>query len=136
MIRKQQVWIIDDDRSIRWVLEKALQKAGLEVVSFESGNRALEALARDEPAVIVSDIRMPGIDGLELLSHINQIYPHLPVIITTAHSDLDSAVESYQRGAYEYLPKNKIDVVYNGIKPLSVDINEVNQLKTQLMLQT
>jgi two-component system nitrogen regulation response regulator GlnG len=105
MTGKQQVWVIDDDSSIRWVLEKALQRAGMEVVSFESGSLALEALAREEPAVIVSDIRMPGIDGLELLERINSSCPDLPVIIMTAHSDLDSAVSAYKGGAFEYLPK-------------------------------
>ncbi|UCC56282.1 MAG: nitrogen regulation protein NR(I) [Gammaproteobacteria bacterium] len=105
MTGKQQIWVIDDDSSIRWVLEKALQRAGMEVVSFESGSRALEALAQEEPAVIVSDIRMPGIDGLELLERINGTCPDLPVIIMTAHSDLDSAVSAYKGGAFEYLPK-------------------------------
>jgi two-component system nitrogen regulation response regulator GlnG len=105
MTGKQQVWVIDDDSSIRWVLEKALQKAGMTVVSFESGSSALEALAQEEPAVIVSDIRMPGIDGLELLERINSTCPDVPVIIMTAHSDLDSAVSAYKGGAFEYLPK-------------------------------
>jgi two-component system nitrogen regulation response regulator GlnG len=105
MTGKQQVWVIDDDRSIRWVLEKALQKAGMSVVSFDSSSSALEALAREEPAVIVSDIRMPGIDGLELLERINSTSPDVPVIIMTAHSDLDSAVSAYKGGAFEYLPK-------------------------------
>ena len=105
MTGKQQVWVIDDDSSIRWVLEKALQKAGMTVVSFKSGSSALEALAQEEPAVIVSDIRMPGIDGLELLERINSTCPGLPVIIMTAHSDLDSAVSAYKGGAFEYLPK-------------------------------
>jgi len=105
MTGKQQVWVIDDDSSIRWVLEKALQKAGMSVVSFDSGGSALEALAQEEPAVIVSDIRMPGIDGLELLERINGTCPDVPVIIMTAHSDLDSAVSAYKGGAFEYLPK-------------------------------
>jgi two-component system nitrogen regulation response regulator GlnG len=101
----QTVWIIDDDRSIRWVLEKALNRADIETESFDSGNAALERLQHQKPSAIISDIRMPGIDGLELLSKINEQYPELPVIIITAHSDLDSAVASYQGGAFEYLPK-------------------------------
>jgi two-component system nitrogen regulation response regulator GlnG len=105
MTGKQQVWVIDDDSSIRWVLEKALQKAEMNVVSFDSGSSALEALVQEEPAVIVSDIRMPGIDGLELLERINSTCPDVPVIIMTAHSDLDSAVSAYKGGAFEYLPK-------------------------------
>lgn len=105
MQRTDKVWVVDDDRSIRWVLERALTQAGMVVECFDSGNTLLRQLDRKQPDVIVSDIRMPGIDGLSLLSHIQEHNPALPVIITTAHSDLDSAVESYQRGAFEYLPK-------------------------------
>ncbi len=100
-----RVWVIDDDRSIRWVLEKTLQKADMVVTSFETGNGVLDALKTEQPDVIVSDIRMPGIDGLELLEMIQARYPSLPVIIMTAHSDLESAVSAYHKGAFEYLPK-------------------------------
>lgn len=100
-----RVWVIDDDRSIRWVLEKTLQKADMLVTSFETGNGVLDALEAEQPDVIVSDIRMPGIDGLELLEMIQARYPSLPVIIMTAHSDLESAVSAYHKGAFEYLPK-------------------------------
>lgn len=99
------VWIVDDDRSIRWVLDKALSSAGLETEVFESGDSLLRRLMREQPDVVISDIRMPGIDGLEMLSQIQKDYPHIPTIIMTAHSDLDSAVASYQGGAFEYLPK-------------------------------
>ncbi len=99
------VWIIDDDRSIRWVLEKALQKANYDIVSFESAEGVLERLNVEQPDAVISDIRMPGIDGLELLSNVHKSHPDVPVIIMTAHSDLDSAVTSYQSGAFEYLPK-------------------------------
>ena len=99
------VWIIDDDRSIRWVLEKALGQESLNIESFENGDGILNRLQRETPDAIISDIRMPGIDGLELLGEINSQYPEIPVIIMTAHSDLDSAVSSYQSGAFEYLPK-------------------------------
>jgi two-component system nitrogen regulation response regulator GlnG len=105
MSHSQRIWVIDDDNSIRWVLEKALEKAGIDVVSFDSGSKALQTLEKEEPAVIISDIRMPGIDGLELLEKIGNTYPKLPVIIMTAHSDLDSAVSAYKGGAFEYLPK-------------------------------
>jgi two-component system nitrogen regulation response regulator GlnG len=105
MKHTQKVWIIDDDSSIRWVLEKALGKADIPVASFENGDGALAALQREEPAVIVSDIRMPGMGGLELLERIHERYPDMPVIIMTAHSDLDSAVSAYKGGAFEYLPK-------------------------------
>jgi len=105
MSSSTHVWVIDDDRSIRWVLEKALQKAEMEVTSFESGNNIMEALKQGRPDAIVSDIRMPGTDGLELLEIIHSEHPNLPVIIMTAHSDLDSAVSAYQGGAFEYMPK-------------------------------
>ncbi|WP_082873403.1 sigma 54-interacting transcriptional regulator, partial [Oleiphilus sp. HI0079] len=99
------VWIIDDDRSIRWVLEKALQKEDFAIRSFENADGVLESLERESPDAVISDIRMPGIDGLELLGQIHKQDPDIPVIIMTAHSDLDSAVTSYQSGAFEYLPK-------------------------------
>jgi len=101
----EQVWIVDDDSSIRWVLEKAFVKANITNASFESANNLLVALDHDQPEVIISDIRMPDMDGMTLLSTINKNHPNIPVIIMTAHSDLDSAVNAYQGGAFEYLPK-------------------------------
>jgi two-component system nitrogen regulation response regulator GlnG len=105
MPHSNEIYVIDDDRSIRWVLERALQAEDMPVVSFASADDALVAIDKQEPAVIVTDIRMPGMDGLELLDRINTRYPQLPVIIMTAHSDLDSAVSAYKGGAFEYLPK-------------------------------
>ncbi|MGH1462776.1 MAG: nitrogen regulation protein NR(I) [Neptuniibacter sp.] len=99
------IWIVDDDRSIRWVLEKALAAEGLDTESFESADTMLSRLERGAPDAIVSDIRMPGTDGLQLLKHIQDSHPEVPIIIMTAHSDLDSAVASYKGGAFEYLPK-------------------------------
>jgi two-component system nitrogen regulation response regulator GlnG len=100
------VWIIDDDRSIRWVLEKALARANIDCASFGSADEALAKLAAGEmPRVLVSDIRMPGASGLDLLREAKQRHPDLPVIIMTAYSDLDSAVAAFQGGAFEYLPK-------------------------------
>lgn len=104
-MHKQHIWIIDDDSSIRWVLEKALQQAGLQVTSFESADAALNAFAESRPNAIITDIRMPGMDGLEFLTLLNEQHPNIPAIIMTAHSDLDSAVSAYQGGAFEYLPK-------------------------------
>ncbi|GKX52562.1 nitrogen regulation protein NR(I) [Budvicia aquatica] len=98
-------WIIDDDSAIRWVLEKALTGANIACTSFDSANDVLAALAEKSPDVLISDIRMPGIDGLTLLQQIKQHHPLLPVIIMTAHSDLDAAVSAYQFGAFDYLPK-------------------------------
>lgn len=98
-------WIVDDDSSIRWVLEKALASAGIPIESFANADLLLQRLSYEKPAVIVSDIRMPGIDGMELLNRIKQQYPEIPIIIMTAHSDLESAVSAYKSGAFEYLPK-------------------------------
>ncbi|MCY1502153.1 DNA-binding transcriptional regulator NtrC [compost metagenome] len=105
MSRSETVWIVDDDRSIRWVLEKALQQEGMTTLSFDNADSVLGRLGRQQPDVIISDIRMPGTSGLDLLAQIREMHPRLPVIIMTAHSDLDSAVASYQGGAFEYLPK-------------------------------
>ncbi len=105
MRSENNVWVVDDDSSIRWVLEKALSQSGITVRCFEDGDTLLEKIATTQPDVVISDIRMPGTDGLGVLSHLSEHYPDLPVIITTAHSDLDSAVASYQKGAFEYLPK-------------------------------
>lgn len=102
---KGHVWVIDDDRSIRWVLEKALEQSSIQVTTFDRADTALRQLVRQAPDVLITDIRMPGTDGLELLKQVGELYPDLPVIIMTAHSDLESAVASYQGGAFEYLPK-------------------------------
>ncbi|WP_027897109.1 nitrogen regulation protein NR(I) [Zestomonas thermotolerans] len=105
MSRSESIWIVDDDRSIRWVLEKAFQQEGMQTTTFDNADSLLARLGRQQPDVIISDIRMPGASGLDLLARIRELYPRLPVIIMTAHSDLDSAVASYQGGAFEYLPK-------------------------------
>ncbi|HHC6535610.1 TPA: nitrogen regulation protein NR(I) [Vibrio parahaemolyticus] len=102
---KGYVWVVDDDSSIRWVMEKTLSSANIKCETYADGESVLMALEREVPDVLVSDIRMPGIDGLELLKQVQRDYPDLPVIIMTAHSDLDAAVNAYQKGAFEYLPK-------------------------------
>ena len=100
------VWIIDDDRSIRWVLENALIRESIPAKCFSSADEALAALdSGQQPQVLISDIRMPGSSGLDLLRHVKTRHPDLPVIIMTAYSDLDSAVAAFQGGAFEYLPK-------------------------------
>jgi len=104
-VSQTKVWVIDDDSSIRWVISKALQRAQIEVRAFESANGVIERLRREPPDVIVTDIRMPGQSGLELLDHIRECAQDIPVIVMTAYSDLDSALASYQGGAFEYLPK-------------------------------
>ncbi len=105
MSRPETVWIVDDEQSIRWVLERALTKAGMNLSSFKSANDLLRALDQSQPEVIVSDIRMPEMDGFELLKRVQRRFPTIPVIIMTAHSDMDSAVSAYEKGAFEYLPK-------------------------------
>lgn len=105
MSNTSAVWVVDDDQSIRWVLERALAQAGIAQECFSDAEALLKRMQHEQPEVVISDIRMPGIDGLELLKRIREQHPEMPVIITTAHSDLDSAVASYQQGAFEYLPK-------------------------------
>ena len=102
---KDCIWVVDDDRSIRWVLDKALKAAEMEVETFESADGVLKQLHKRIPDAIITDIRMPGMDGLALLKQIRTDHPSLPIIIITAHSDLDSAVSAYEGGAFEYLPK-------------------------------
>ncbi len=100
-----KIWVIDDDHAIRWVLERALQKAGHQVAVFEHPDQLLQQLEQHAPEVIITDIRMPGMDGLQLLAAIHQNHAELPVIVMTAHSDMESAVSAYESGAFEYLPK-------------------------------
>ncbi len=104
-VKPLQVWLVDDDASIRWVLEKALKSGGMVARAFEQAEHVLTALRTDAPDVLLTDIRMPGHSGLELLREIQESRPGLPVIVMTAHSDLDAAVAAYQGGAFEYLPK-------------------------------
>jgi len=121
MASEGHIWVIDDDRSIRWVLERALSQADMQVTSFESANGVLSRLRQGEPDAVLTDVRMPGLDGLALLQQIQREFPELPVIVMTAHSDLDSAVSAYQGGAFEYLPKpfdvdEAVDVVRRAVQ--------------------
>lgn len=99
------VWVVDDDRSIRWVLDRALSGAGFTTRCFDSAENMLNAFMRESPETVVTDIRMPGMDGLKLMEAIHDKVPEMPVIVMTAHADLDRAVAAYQNGAFEYLPK-------------------------------
>jgi two-component system nitrogen regulation response regulator GlnG len=105
MTDTSNVWVVDDDDSIRWVLDRALTQAGIQCRCFEEADSLLSEIQYEQPDAIISDIRMPGTDGLAMLDQLHASHPELPIIITTAHSDLDSAVASYQQGAFEYLPK-------------------------------
>ncbi len=105
MSRRERIWVVDDDRSIRWVLEKALAQADMDIVTFETADSMMRKLNHEMPDAIVSDIRMPGTDGLMMLGQVHKLYPELPVIIMTAYADLDRAVAAFQGGAFEYLPK-------------------------------
>lgn len=100
-----RVWLVDDDASIRWVLERALRNGGMAPRAFDAAEPALAALRNDAPDVLVTDIRMPGHSGLELLKRIRETRPALPVIVMTAYADLGNAVSAYESGAFEYLPK-------------------------------
>ncbi len=103
--RALSVWIVDDDRSVRWVLEKALKQADMETRSFERAEHLLEAIDEGSPDVLITDVRMPGMSGIALLERLRTTRPDLPIIVITAHSDLESAVAAYKGGAFEYLPK-------------------------------
>ena len=102
---EKKIWILDDDKSIRWVLQKALEKNNFTVTSFSNSNEAINHFNHDMPDLIISDIKMPGESGLQFLEKVKTKFPDIPIIIMTAFSDLDSAVDSYAFGAYEYLPK-------------------------------
>ncbi|MFI7882809.1 response regulator, partial [Acinetobacter baumannii] len=125
---RNKIWVIDDDRAMRWVLEKTFKEEGFDVTNFEEAQTALERLHHDAPDVILTDIRMPGIDGLTFLSKVKNSHPDLPVIIMTAHSDLESAVSSYQTGAFEYLPKPfDIDEALALVNRAILHINKLQQ---------
>lgn len=105
MTKNKQVWVVDDDKSIRWVLEKSFQHEAIPVRAFESADKALNTLETSEPAIIFSDIRMPGTDGFEFLNTLQNDYPYIPVIIMTAYSDIETTVNAFQSGAFEYMSK-------------------------------
>ncbi len=101
----ENVWVIDDDRSIRWVLDRALSQAGIPITAFNTADQAMHHLNDEPPMAIITDVRMPGMSGLEFLEEVQHSHPSVPIIIMTAHSDLQSAVNSFEHGAFEYLPK-------------------------------
>ena len=129
-VTNKKIWILDDDKSIRWVLQKALEKNNYNVMAFGNTNEAINQFNHDMPDLIVSDIKMPGESGLQFLEKVKGKFPDIPVIIMTAFSDLDSAVDSYTHGAYEYLPKpfdidNAINVIDSAFKDKVDELNEI-----------
>ncbi len=117
MTENNKIWIVDDDKSIRWVLEKALAADDMQVVSFDGPGKLLSRLGRERPDVIISDIRMPDMDGIALANEIKKQAPDVPVIIMTAYSDLDKAVSAFQSGAFEFISKPfDVDEVVNLVK--------------------
>jgi two-component system nitrogen regulation response regulator GlnG len=127
------VWILDDDKSIRWVFEKALEKANLPFKIFSNTNEAINQFNHDKPSVIVSDIRMPGESGLSFLAKVKDKFPEIPIIIMTAYSDLDTAVASFQKGAFEYIAKpfdinHVINIINKALeKNIKLDSHEAEQ---------
>ena len=128
--KKENVFVIDDDKSIRWILDKALKKAGFEVTCFENADSVLKNIRKSEPSVIISDVRMPGKSGIEMLENVKREYPKIPIIIMTAFSDLDTTVNSLQKGAYDYITK-PFDIVetISLIKKCSRNIPSDNENK-------
>ena len=126
MNRQHEVWIVDDDRAIRWVLERALEKEHLATRSFDSADKVLARLEKFEPDVLITDIRMPGTDGLALLQSVQGSHPELPVIIMTAYADLERAVAAFRGGAFEYMPKpfdvdDVISIVRRALRKAAAD---------------
>jgi len=134
----QPVWLIDDDAGMRFILEQALEQEAIAARSFTSADAALEELERTEPSVVLTDIRMPGTDGLQFMQSLLQLKPDLPVIVMTAHSDLDAAVNAYQGGAFEYLPKpfdidEAVDLIRRALASVETNQNESsNSLPTMI----
>ena len=122
-----KIWIVDDDESVRWVLEKALKQAGLQSQSFSRAEHVLEALKDSTPDVLITDVRMPGMSGLSLLEKLQSTNPKLPIIVITAYSDLENAVAAYKGGAFEYLPKpfdidEAVALVYKAARSIGAEL--------------
>ena len=105
MCKLPKIWIADDDEAIRIVLEEGLKSTGLEISTYADGESLIKALEDDKPDLIISDIKMPGMHGYDLLKHIKNNYEKLPVIIMTAFTDMQAAIDAYGGGAFEYIPK-------------------------------
>jgi two-component system nitrogen regulation response regulator GlnG len=133
----KKVWILDDDKSIRWVFEKALSGANLPFQSFSNTNEAINQFNHETPSVIVSDIRMPGESGIDFLTKVKQKFPQIPIIIMTAYSDLDTAVSAFQKGAFEYIAKpfdidKVLEIINQALEQSTKTDNKSNQLDSKL----
>tara|TARA_B100000686_G_scaffold343622_1_gene424781 strand:+ start:9 stop:1391 length:1383 start_codon:yes stop_codon:yes gene_type:complete len=135
---KGDIWVVDDDESIRWVLEKGLSENGIEVETFDSANKVIKKLETENPSLILTDIKMPGKSGIDLLDEVKELRPEIPIIIMTAHSDLESAVESYEHGAWEYLPKpfdieEAVSMVQRATAKDNSKIDEASESKAEII---
>ena len=136
----RKIWVVDDDESIRWVLSRALKKHDYDVEMFVDGESVLSAFKESVPAVLITDIRMPGISGTDLAKQVSKEHPELPIIIMTAHTDLDSALASYKSGAFEYLPKpfdidEALTIIESALKQNGQEIEAtVEPIKTASMI--
>ena len=135
---KGNIWVVDDDESIRWVLERGLSENGIEVETFDSANKVIKKLETENPSLILTDIKMPGKSGIDLLDEVKELRPEIPIIIMTAHSDLESAVESYEHGAWEYLPKpfdieEAVSMVQRAIAKDSTEIEDTNESEAEII---
>ena len=133
----KKVWVLDDDKSIRWVFEKALSKANLPCQCFSNTNEAINQFNHETPSVIVSDIRMPGESGIDFLSKVKEKFPLIPIIIMTAYSDLDTAVSAFQKGAFEYIAKpfdidKVLEVINHALEQLEENGKDTDKLDTEL----
>jgi two-component system nitrogen regulation response regulator GlnG len=140
-IPQTPVWIIDDDQSMRWVLDKTLSNNGYRVSAFESGSVALASFKRtppgERPSLIITDVRMPGINGFELLKQIKNISPQTPIIVMTAYTDLDTTVQAFHEGAFEYLPKpfdidDALELVARACEPVVENGAETQRLPSEI----
>ena len=135
---KGGIWVVDDDESIRWVLERGLSENGIEVKTFDSASKVIKKLETENPSLILTDIKMPGKSGIDLLDEVRELRPEIPIIIMTAHSDLQSAVESYEHGAWEYLPKpfdieEAVSMVQRATSKDTAEIEEDSESRAEII---
>ena len=135
---KGNIWVVDDDESIRWVLERGLSENGIQVETFDSANKVIKKLETENPSLILTDIKMPGKSGIDLLDEVKELRPEIPIIIMTAHSDLESAVESYEHGAWEYLPKpfdieEAVSMVQRATTKDNTEIEETDESQAEII---